>query len=92
MHLKNTGGKWVVPLRRPIYMAWGRRSLARTASPDTTTASHTHTPTDHQYQHMGIHIGHTPVHCFEPDRIDFKQDGLGTMSQIVADALKKHRW
>ena len=60
--------------------------------PSTPTASHTHTTTDHQYQHMGIHVGHTPVHCFEPDRIDFKQDGLGTMSQIVADALKKHRW
>ena len=41
---------------------------------------------------QGIHMGHTPVHRFEPDRIDFKQDGLGTKSQLAAATLKKQRW
>ena len=76
-----------------LYMAWvPRRSLARTANTDTATASRTHTLTNHQYQHRGMHIGHTPVHCFEADRIDFKQDCLNTKSQTVADTPKRHSW
>ena len=79
------------PAQTYIY-GLGSAKPRRTPLTYTTTAPHTHTPTDHQYQHMGIHIGHAPVHRYEPYCIDFKQDGLNTKSQSVTDTPKEHRW